>query len=273
MIYNQKKKEKKMEKLIQMHLEGQLQLYMSNKIENENYDIYYSELIKDQYWNFAYLKNKELKINQEYPSIKKEFKKINRKPLLYLTTNQLTKKREEELKKENLKLYYTDVWMTIEDIDQWENKTSGIRVTIQKVEKEQREEFIKTVIDGFSGDNPEDPYESLEEGYKVALKESFEKENSEYKVNHYLGKYEKKPIATATVVYQKDKAILYNITTCREYQRRGVCRQMMTKIIQDLKTLKVKTICLQTEKGFNTEQIYKSMGFQEKFLGKAFGEK
>ena len=32
--------------------------------------------------------------------IKNEFKKINRKPLLYLTTNQLTKKREEELKKE-----------------------------------------------------------------------------------------------------------------------------------------------------------------------------
>lgn len=262
-----------MEELIQMHLEGQLQLYMSNKIEKENYDIYYSKLIEDQYWNFAYLKNKELEINEEYPLIKREFKKINRKPLLYLITNQVTKKREEELKKANLKLYYTDVWMTIEDIDQWKSKPSTIQVAIQKVEKKQREEFIETVMDGFSGDNPEDPYGSLEEGYKIALKESFEKENSEYKVIYYLGKYEEKPIATATVVYQKDKAILYNITTCREYQRKGVCRQMMTKIIQDLKTLKVKTVGLQTEKGFNTEQIYKNMGFQEKFLGKAYGEK
>lgn len=261
-----------MEELIKMHLEGQLQLYMSNKIQKENYEIYYSELIKDQYWNFAYLKKEELKIDEEYPFIKSEFEKIKRKPLLYLTSNQLTSQTEEELKKANLKLHYTDVWMTIEDINQGNHKPSKIQVVIQKVDKQAKEEFIEAVIKGFSGDDPKDPYGSLEEGYQVALRESFEKENSEYKVIHYLGKYQEKPIATATVVYRKDKAILYNITTSKDYQRKGVCRQMIEKIRQDLKLLKVKTVGLQTEKGFYTEQIYKNMGFQEKFLGKAYGE-
>lgn len=45
-----------MEELIKIHLEGQLQLYLSNRIQREKYDIYYSEIIDDLYWNYVYLR-------------------------------------------------------------------------------------------------------------------------------------------------------------------------------------------------------------------------
>lgn len=65
---------------------------------------------------------------------------------------------------------------------------------------------------------------------------------------------------------------MYNVSTHKEYRRQGVCRKMITEIIEELKERNIEMLCLQTEKGFNTEQIYKNMGFKEIFLGKAYGE-
>jgi N-acetylglutamate synthase-like GNAT family acetyltransferase len=128
-------------------------------------------------------------------------------------------------------------------------------------------------MDGFSGDNPEDPYESLSDGYKIALEKSFNKNDSEYQIIHYLGKKDEESISTATVVYKKDKAIIYNVTTNKKYQRNGVCKQLMSDIIQDLRKLNINEVCVQTEQGFYTEQVYKNMGFIERLLGKAYIEK
>ena len=128
-------------------------------------------------------------------------------------------------------------------------------------------------MDGFSGDNPEDPYESLSNGYKTALEKSLKENDSEYNVIHYLGKKEQKSICTATVVYKRNKAIIYNVTTNKKYQRNGACKQLMSDIIHDLIKLNINEICVQTEQDFYTEQVYKNMGFIEKMLGKAYIEK
>ena len=45
--------------LINIHTNGQLELYTSKVIKRESYNIMLSDLIDDQYWNFAYLTNKK----------------------------------------------------------------------------------------------------------------------------------------------------------------------------------------------------------------------
>lgn len=102
-------------------------------------------------------------------------------------------------------------------------------------------------MNGFSSDNPEDPYESLSDGYRIALEKSFNKTDSEYQVIHYLGEKEQEVISTATVVYKKDKAIIYNVTTNKKYKKQGACKQMMSDIIKDLIKLNINEICVQTE--------------------------
>lgn len=47
---------------------------------------------------------------------------------------------------------------------------------------------------------------------------------------------------------------------------------MMSYIINDLKNKGIKEVCLQTEKGFYTEKVYKNMRFKEKMLGKTYVE-
>lgn len=262
-----------MEDIIDIHLNGQLYLYMSNVIRKQDYDIYYSDLIDDEYWNFAYLKNKEVSLDDIFDEIKSNMNKLNRNPILYITSNIIDSKLQENIKNSKLKSLYTDVWMTLDNLEQFELYKSKIDFSVCKVDETLKEQFIQAIMDGFSGDNPEDPYESLSDGYKIALEKSFNENNSEYKVIHYLGKKEKEAISTATVVYKKDKAIIYNVTTNKKYQKNGVCRQMMSDIIKDLIKLNINEVCVQTEQGFYTEQVYKNMGFIERLLGKAYIEK
>lgn len=262
-----------MKEIIDIHLYGQLYLYLSDVIKKSEYDIYYSNNIDDEYWNFAYLKSNKLSLKETFEDIKSDMQKLNRTPLIYIMSNIIDLKIKDAIKNINLEVLYTDVWMTLDNLEQFGLYKSKIDFKTYKVDKSLKNQFIEAVMNGFAGDNPEDPYESLSEGYKIALNESFDKNNSEYKVIHYLGKKDQESISTATVIYKKQKAIIYNITTNKLYQRNGVCKQMMSDIIQDLIKLNINEICIQTEQGFYTEQVYKNMGFKERLIGKAYIEK
>ena len=79
------------------------------------------------------------------------------------------------------------------------------------------------------------PYEAVNDGYGTALYNSFQNLESEYKSIHYAGKYNREIVSTATVVYKKENAIIYNVTTKKQYQKMGICKEMMSYIISDLR--------------------------------------
>lgn len=260
-----------MKDFIDIHLNGQLELYLSKVIKSEEYDIFLSNIIDDEYWNFAYLKSNNVDFKNVWQQIKEKMKSNLRKPLIYITSldnNQI----KEDLNITNLSILYTDVWMTIENIEEFKKYDSKIDFEIYVVNDKLKDKFIQAIMDGFSGDNPEDPYESLSDGYRVALEESFKESSTQYKVVHYLGLKDNEAITTATVIYYKDKANIYNITTNKKYQKCGACKKTMSYITNDLKNKGIKQVCLQTERGFYTEQVYKNMGFEEKMVGEAYIE-
>ena len=126
-------------------------------------------------------------------------------------------------------------------------------------------------MDGFSSDDPEDPYGTLPEEYREIYHLEFE--DPSYHKLEYCGKYQGEMIATANLWYQGDCAIIYTVSTSKKYQKQGVCKKMMSKIIKDLEKLGIKTVCVQTEEGFYTEKVYESMGFRKVMLGRAYAEK
>ena len=259
-----------LEDLIDIHINGQLHLYASNVIEKGNYKIVLSDLIDDQYWNYAYLKNGSTNLNQVWEYIKEDMKKNSREPVIYVTSNRCNKELEQKIKDINLECLYTDVWMTIEDLENFKDYKSKLNLKVTRVGEDLKSKFVQAIMDGFSGDNPDDPYESLSEGYKIALEQSMEKNDSQYKIINYAGIFNEEVIATATVLYKGNKAIIYNITTNKKFQKQGVCKQMMSEIIEDLNEIGIQIVCLQTEQGFYTEQVYKNMGFQEVMIGRAY---
>lgn len=255
--------------LIDIHINGQLELYASDIIEKDGYNVLLSDLIDDAYWNFAYLKNSNIELNEVWQNVKCDMKKHDRQPVIYLTSKENLEGKIQDLK---LNTLYTDVWMTIEDLNSFEQYESKIDFEVVRADEKLKDKFVQAIMDGFSSDNPDEPYESLSDGYRVALEKSMRPNNSEYKVINYLGLYNEETLSTATVLYKKDKAIIYNVTTNKKYQKQGVCKKTMSKIIKDLMSIGIKVVGLQTEKGFYTEQVYKSMGFKEIMLGKAYVE-
>lgn len=262
-----------MEEMIDIHFGGQMDLYLSKRIQRENYNLYLSDVIGDEYWNLAYLKKKNISLHKTWKEIKEEMQEIGKKPIVYITSEILDTNLQEQIQDVHLQLLYMDVWMTLENLEQLVGKKSSVDFSTVVVDKTQKEQLIQAIIDGFSGDNPEDPYQSLEDGYRVALEKSFEEKAHSYQVIHYLGLKENDAIATATVIYRGTKGIIYNITTNKTYQKKGVCKQMLSEIAQDLIKRNIQEVCVQTEQGFYTEQVYKKMGFCERMIGRAYTEK
>lgn len=180
------------------------------------------------------------------------------------------KKIEEQFGTCNLEHIYTDVWMTknIEDFEDYESKNE---VEISRVKAQEKSEFIGAVMDGFSSDDPNDPYGTLPEEYRILYELEFA--DHEFRKLEYCGKYQGKMMATANVWYKEDCAIIYTVSTKKEFQKQGVCKKLMAYLLKDLQKLGVKTVCVQTEQGFYTEKVYQKMGFCEVMLGKAYGER
>lgn len=258
-----------MEDLINIHFCGKL--FFSSSIEKENYNIYYSSLIDDEYYNLVYLKNNNMSLINEFNNIEIEMQKINRIPTLYITSNIMNSCLEKDLEKLNFKLLYTDVWMSLNNLKDFPKYKSNVNFIIEKADENSKVKFTTAVINGFSTGDPEDPYPSLPEGYRISIERSFDKNESEYKIRHYYGIKDTEIISTATVMYKNDKAVMYNVTTNKNYQRKGVFKQMMSYIVNDLISLNINELCVQTEFGFYTQQVYKNIGFKEILLGKAFG--
>lgn len=252
---------------MELHFKGATALYKSELIEKEDYYIFSNPLIDDHYWNIGILKDFNADINVVWDNIKTELQKRNRKPALYIIPYEDYKISEE------FEILYTDVWMAVDNLEKFTRIESKINVDFKIVKDDMKDEFVKAVMDGFSGEDSNDPYEALNEGYGIALNNSFENTDSEFKSIHYAGIVNKNIISTATVVYKGENAIIYNVTTKKEYQRNGICGSMLSYIISDLRGKGVKTVCGQTEQGYYTESLYKNLGAKEIMLGRAFVKK
>lgn len=259
----------KIRRLESVHYNGQTNLYMSKKISYDSYDIYFSDLIDDYYWNFATnIQSKDMKqFKKDFNNIKKVFKENNRIPIVYITpTSSLYSKRDDlELTK-----VYTDSWLILEDFSNYPVYNSELNINIVRVNKDNLEDFITGVSNGFASDDPNEPYQGLGDGYRVALRNSILDNNTKYKVEHYIAKYRNETVGTLTVNRCDDIACIYNVTTKSSYKRKGICREMMSHVIKDLNGKGVKIICLQTEKGFYTEQVYLNLGFKKLFEASAY---
>ena len=260
-----------LEKLTDIHFNGQIKIGSSEKMERQDYDIQYSKRICDYYWNYAFLKNADVDLKTVWQNIKMDMEKLNRQPVLYLMSNVDNAKIEQQLENCNLEHIYTDVWLVVDDLAHFKNYESNIDVEISQVKAKEKEEFIQAIMDGFSSDDPEDPYGTLPEEYRAIYYLEFT--DKTYHKLEYCGKYQGKMIATANVWHKGDTAIVYTVSTHKKYQKQGVCKKMMSQMIKDFRELGIKTVCVQTEQGFYTEQVYKKMGFREAMLGKTYGEK
>jgi len=257
--------------LIKNHFDVSTQLYASQRVIFNDFVLMLSDEIEDNYWNIAIKVDGETidDIKSIWPKIKTEMLKKNREPAILIPNTSLL--NPSTLKPLNFEPIYQDCWMVLEEFKEYPTYKSELDINILKVDNNLKEEFISAVMTGFSGDDPNDPYNALPECYATSLRKSFDKKIEDYKLVQYLVKYNNISVGTASVISGKEIALIYNITTNKEYKRKGICKELMSNIIYSLAD-DIEIVCLQTEKGFYTEFVYKNLGFKEVFTSYAYKE-
>lgn len=261
--------------IIKGHFEGQRLIYLSEQIKKQGYEFVFSNEIKDEYWNLAYITD-NIEVDNIWELIKIEMQKRNRIPVIYITSN-----LDIHVPQEKFIPIYQDVWMILDEQEEIKDAKVSLNIKIEKINSSTKEEIkkqcIQAIMDGFSGEDPNDPYGSLDIQYKYALEKSMQRieETIENKCGllHSFASYKEKIVGTLTAIYNEKVGYIYNVTTNKEYKRKGICNKLLQESIKELRKKGIGTICLQTEKGFYTQEVYKRLGFKEILIGTAYKEK
>lgn len=80
------------------------------------------------------MKNYKKSLQETFEEIKSNMNKLNRRPIIYITINQIELKLQKEIENSKLKPLYTDVWMTIYKLEQFEKYKSKIDFCVYRVD-------------------------------------------------------------------------------------------------------------------------------------------
>jgi len=244
------------DKLIDIHLNGDIDL---NRIVKDDYDILYSDIVDDVDYNYAFLKNKNVDIEEVINRIKEDFKLLNRKPTIYILSSIMSN----SLKSDNLEVNHIDTWMVLDVIKKYSTNSN---IEYSRLTKSDLNEFVDTFMINFSSDDSNEPYQGLDEGYRKTFTDNFESHDG-FNSIYYSGKLNNKIVCTVMGIYKGDSIILYAGSVNKDLRGRGIFKEFLNYIVKDLNSVGINNICLQTEKGYYPEKLYSRVGFKEVLQG------
>lgn len=262
-----------LEKIEDFNYEGQRLLFeKSKRFDYDRFTILFLEEFDDDYLNLAInIKAKDEKeFSEDFIKIKKIMNGNKRKVSIFISNNVLL--NTVDFKSKGLEMSDNSVWLmnnNFKDISRYE---SNIHINISRISNEEEQEYSKIVEKGFLRNSIEDPYDGLSESVIEAINRSCYI-NNRFITEHYVAKYQNNIIGTITIMYEKEIAYIYNVTTNINYRKMGICKNMMFSIFKRLTEIGIDKVVLQTETGFYPEKIYKSMGFKEIFKGVKYTER
>ena len=231
--------------------------------ENKNFSFITSELIDDEYNNFALIKDVNNYNNSKNIAVK------------YLTQNKLIPAIYFESKgNENIhaimdivrknKLLYHDVWMKLRTGHNMCNKKCLLEnLKCHVCDNNDKKEIINIFDKGFVHQLGENIYK-----YSKKYIDIYESRLDEFLLNDknfaaYMATYNDKPIAILTVYRKETNAFLCQITTLHKYRRKGVASQLIKYAIATERKLGIEDFYLVTEKYTWLEAFYMKNSFEE----------
>lgn len=261
------------EKIEDFNYEGQRLLFeKSERFDYDRFTILFLEEFDDDYLNLAInIKSKnEKEFNEDFIKIKEIMNSKKRKASIFINNDALL--NTIDFKSKGLEVSDNSVWLMKDNLKNFIICENNIPVNISKISKEEEQDYSKIVERGFLRNSKEDPYDGLSESIIEAINRSCYI-NDKFITEHYVAKYQEKIVGTITIMYEREIAYIYNVTTDVDYRKMGICKQLMSHVFKRLIEIGIDEVVLQTEKGFYPEKNYKSMGFKELFKGVKYTEK
>lgn len=263
----------KFDKIQDFNYEGQRLLFeKSKRFDYDRFTILFIEEFDDDYLNLALnIKSQNAKeFNEDFIKIKEIMNKNGRKASIFINNEVLL--NTVDFKSKNLEISDNSVWLMRNNLKSYIGFKANIPINISKISKKEEDQYPKIVNKGFARISKEDPYDGLSESVIEAIKRSCYI-NGKFITEHYVARYNNEIVGTITIMYEKEIAYIYNVTTNANYRGKGICKQLMSYVFNRLIEIGIDEVVLQTEEGFYPERIYKNMGFKEIFKGVKYTER
>lgn len=261
------------EKIQDFNYEGQRLLFeKSKRFDYDRFTILFLEEFNDDYLNLAInIKAKnEKEFNEDFIKIKEIMNSKKRKASIFINNNDLL--NTVDFKSKGLEVSDNSVWLMKDNLKEIDLCESSIPISVSRISKAEEQDYSKIVERGFLRSSKEDPYDGLAKSVIEAINRSCYI-NDKFITEHYVARYQENIVGTITIMYEKEIAYIYNVTTDINYRKMGICKKLMSHIFKRLTEVGIDTAVLQTEAGFYPEKIYKRMGFKELFKGVKYTEK
>lgn len=236
-------------------------MFFDNKTETTNYLLCSSNIMDDEFWNIAYLKNK-IDIDT-LKNIENEFKNKNRNSSIYIgRTDTNYNENKKILLSNEYKLNNTDVYMSLENLH-----VNEITTNIKIVETEQEyHDFMKVLSSAYNDtieNSEENVYaDAVTECYYIAVKNTI---NSKEHL-HIICYDNNIPVSVATLNYKNGIAGINNVGTAQGYWNKGYGKQVLSYLINLFEELGGGLLTLSTEYHSKNQQFYEKLGFKEKYI-------
>lgn len=254
-----------MNKLMNWHFDVQKGMYFDRYLSQENWSAFLSDIIEDEFWNYAVLPA-NCNLPDVLPDLEKMFATVERTPSVYIINGENCPDVIKYLEQNNYKKMSEESFMVFDSqLPMQMNKDMLIK---QVMDDKTTQDFIEVFLSAYGGEKtPEQPYGELNKTYLDALTRSFE--NSE-KFIHFVCYKGNTPVSVATLCFEKGKGGLYNVGTMPDSRGKGHGTAVTIACINEWKKRCGKVLFLQTETGSAVEQWYYKLGFKLGFVGSIF---
>ncbi len=240
-----------------------LNFLISNIIDLENGKFVYSENIEDSFWNF--ISNINVESKEDFNKVWKINRQLmlnkERTPTLYITPNSNLINNYKEILPKYMKIESEEIWMLFTDFESLNDYENNTDLDLKITTSNNLTKFADVFMKSYSTVSEEDPYGEMPEYYRTAVL-NYKNNNDTYNKTFYTISINNIDVSCAMTIVKDDIALIGFVGTIKDYRGKGICKNLMNKILNDLKQNNVKFAYLQTEKGFIPEKLYSKLGFQ-----------
>jgi len=246
------------ESLLTFHFECLQGMYFSEYTTVPDGMLLFSAQVSDPYYNFFCPRNpataNSIAHYNEYFDQHHRQKAVYRTPLA-----------EPDHIEAHWNVWATDAWMTANIDEDLTPISPGNAVSINVISPDTRMRYLEVFTAAYSGDDPEDPYGQLAQGYIDALSDSFNHQVPAYKKYYVMAEHDETAVAVASLFTSNKLAGVYGVGTLPQYRGRGIGAAMMYYLALLAKSDGAAEIMLQTEAGSKVERWYEALGYKTRF--------
>ena len=248
------------------HYLMQLSSYFSELTDLPGISFAYTNLVTDTWYNQAYniheivtkdltvTKDAILKLSKEY------FSEHDREICFYLTPATTPANFNKFLEQNNFTSFDEEAWMFF-DLNKSAllvNECTVSNIQVKEVTDKELDLFKDVYYKTLPGPEVNEYIQCVINGYLspppfVSIK-------------YFLAFMDDKAVGMLSLVTQGKYSGLYAIAVDRDYQRKGICRTLLSKAINECKLNETEYLFLQTGNGEEAQKVFEHIGFVTEFV-------